>query len=84
MQIDFRLSFTFTKTGGVSVHYAPLAPDQFRKDQKELLVWQDAYIHAVLDALDKFLAKHKRIGKRQIKRFIKIRNRDIEEQKHEI
>jgi len=84
MQIDFRLSFTFTKAGGVSVHYAPLVPEQFRKDQKELLVWQDAYIHATLDALDKFLAKNKKIGKKQVKRFMKIRDRDIEEQKYEI
>jgi hypothetical protein len=81
VQIDFRLSFIFTKEGGVSVKYAPLVPDQFKRDQKELMVWQDAYIHATLDAIDKFLADNGKIGKRQIKKFMKIRERDIKEQR---
>lgn len=81
MQIDFRLSFVFTKNGGVSVKYAPLVPEQFNKEQKELMVWQDAYIHATLDAIDKFLAKNGKIGKKQMKRFMKIRERDIEQQR---
>lgn len=80
-QIDFRLSFVFTKEGGVNVKYAPLVPEQFEKVRKEIMVWQDAYIHATTDAIDKFLNKNKELGKRQIKRFMKIRQRNIDEQR---
>ena len=80
MQIDFRLSFVFTKEGGVSVKYAPLVKEQFEKDQKSLLVWQDAYMHAVLDAIDSFLHRNGKIGKHQVKQFMKIREKNIKKQ----
>jgi len=82
VQIDFRLSFKFDeKTGGVSVAYAPLVPEQFEKGQKKLMVWQDAYMHATLGAIDEFLHKNGHIGKREVKRFMKTRNKNIKAQK---